>query len=76
MHEGRWQFVPDGWGWNVSPIRYELLPSSLLERTQMMVAASLDPIRFHVSGTVSVYEGVEYLILQRAVRAYDYGNFN
>ena len=75
-HEDRWQFVPDGAGWNVSSIRYELLPSSMLEQVLAMVATSINPIHFNVSGPITEYEGVEYLILQRAVRAYDYGNFN
>ena len=76
LYEGRWQFVPDGFGWNVSPVRYELLPSSVLEQAQGPVLTALNPIRFNVSGIITTYHGVEYLILQRAVRVYNYGNFN
>ncbi len=72
---GRPVFVPDGFGWNVSSVRYELLPCSALEQTQRLMAASPNPIRFNVAGLVTEYEGARYLILQRAVRVYNYGNF-
>lgn len=74
-HEGRWYFVPDALGWSVSAIRYELLPSRVLEQAQQRIAASPNPIRFSVAGLVTGYKGREYLLLQRAARVYNYGNF-
>ncbi|MBN1361147.1 MAG: hypothetical protein JW993_11160 [Sedimentisphaerales bacterium] len=74
--QGRWCFIPDGLGWNVSTVRYELLPCSVLEQAQRTIAATAIPIRFNVSGLVTDYRGTTYLILQRAVRVYNYGNFN
>jgi hypothetical protein len=75
LHEDRWYFVPDALGWNVSAIRYELLPSRVLEQAQRRMAASPNPIRFSVAGLVTGYKGREYLLLQRAARVYNYGNF-
>ncbi len=74
--EGRWRFIPDGLGWNVSMIHYELLPSRVLEQTQRTIAASPNPIRFNVAGLVTEFKGVTYLVLQRTIRVYDYGNFS
>lgn len=76
LRRGRWCFVPDGLGWNVSTVRYELLPCTTLEQAQRALAASPTPVRFNVSGLVTGYRGAKYLILQRAVRVYDYGNFD
>ncbi len=74
-YEGRWYFVPDALGWNVSAIRYELLPARVLEQAQQRIAASPNPIRFSVAGLVTGYKGRKYLLLQRAARVYSYGNF-
>lgn len=74
-HQGRLSFVPDGFGWNVSKVRYELLPSSMLEQAQALMAASPNRIRFSVAGLVTEFKGAKYLILQRVARVYNYGNF-
>ncbi len=74
-HQGRPYFIPDAFGWNVSEIRYELLPSSVLEQAQRRMAASPNRIRFSVAGLVTAYQGKEYLLLQSAARVYSYGNF-
>lgn len=68
-------FVPDGLGWNVSEIRYELLPCGALERAEQRLAAFPQPIRFNVAGLVTEYHGKKYLLLQRAIRVYNHGNF-
>jgi hypothetical protein len=68
-------FVPDGLGWNVSKTRYELLPCGALEQAEKRLAAFPQPIRFNVAGLVTEYQGKKYLLLQRAIRVYDYGNF-
>ncbi len=76
LHQDRWWFAPDGLGWNVAPVRYELLPCSMLEQTQRIAVVSSGLIRFNVSGLVTEYRGSKHLILERAVRVYSYGNFN
>lgn len=68
-------FVPDGLGQNVSEIRYELLPCSVLEQAERRLAAFPQPIRFNVAGLVTEYQGRKYLLLQRAIRVYNHGNF-
>lgn len=68
-------FVPDGLGLNVSETRYELLPCGALERAEQRLAAFPQPIRFNVAGLVTEYHGKKYLLLQRAIRVYDHGNF-
>ncbi len=68
-------FIFDGLGRNLSCERFKLLPCAVLERIEQLQAAEPDPIRFKVAGIVTEYEGAEYLLLHRAVRAYNHGNF-
>lgn len=75
FNEGYPTFVPDGLGRNVSQTRYELLPCSMLEQAERRLAAFPQPIRFNVAGLVTEYQGKKYLLLQRAIRVYNYGNF-
>ena len=75
FNEGYPTFVPDGLGRNVSQTRYELLPCSMLEQAERRLAAFPQPIRFNVAGLVTEYQGRKYLLLQRAIRVYNYGNF-
>ncbi len=72
---GRPRFVPYGLGWEVSDVRYELLPCSVLEQAQRELAGRLEPIRFDVAGIVTEFKEKKYLLLQRAVPVYNYGNF-
>ncbi len=71
----RFYFVPCALGWNVSTMRYELLPSSALEQVRRLQRSSLEPIRFNVAGLVTQFRGTQYLLLQRAAPVYNYGNF-
>jgi hypothetical protein len=68
-------FTPNAFGWNVGPTRYRLLPCGVLEQILRQQAVALDPIRFNVAGLVTEFRGDKYLLLQRAIRTYDYGNF-
>jgi hypothetical protein len=68
-------FVPYALGWNLSEIRYELLPCTALEQTLQKQTQVLDPIRFSVAGLVTEFKGKKYLLLQRAAVVYNYGNF-
>jgi hypothetical protein len=71
----RFLFIPDAFGWNVSKMRYELLPCAMLEQALQSRAESPEPIRFNVAGLVTEFKGKNYLLLQRAIRAYGQGNF-
>jgi hypothetical protein len=71
----RFVFVPDAFGWSVDDVRYELLPCGVLEQALQTQAASPERIRFSVVGLVTEFKGKKYLLLQRAIRAYGYGNF-
>ncbi len=68
-------FIPYALGWNLSDVRYKLLPCSALEEALQRQKAALDPIRFNVAGLVTEFQGQKYLLLQRAIVAYNYGNF-
>ena len=70
-----WVFVPYALGWNVGDVRYELLPCTALEEALRRQKGFLDPIRFNVAGLVTEFQGQKYLLLQRAIVVYNYGNF-
>jgi hypothetical protein len=70
-----WVFVPYALGWNLSDVRYKLLPCSALEEALQRQKQALDPVRFNVAGLVTEFQGQKYLLLQRAIIAYNYGNF-
>lgn len=68
-------FVPNALGQNVAEMHYELLPCRTLEQAERRLAGSTDPIRLKVAGLVTEYQGTKYLLLQRVIRVYNYGNF-
>ncbi len=72
---GRYVFVPYALGWNVSDVQYELLPCTALEGALRRQKEALDPLRFNVAGLVTEFQGRKYLLLQRAIIVYNYGNF-
>ena len=68
-------FIPYALGWSVSNIRYELLPCGALEQAMQIQRSSMESVRFNVAGLVTQFRGRQYLLLQRAVPVYNYGNF-
>ena len=70
-----WIFVPYALGWNIGAARYKLLPCTVLEEVLRRQKAALDPLRFNVAGLVTEFQGRKYLLLQRAIVVYNYGNF-
>jgi hypothetical protein len=68
-------FTPDAYGWNISRTSYRLLPCGVLEQTLQRQAAAPEPLRFNVAGLITQFKDQKYLLLQRATRAYDYGDF-
>jgi hypothetical protein len=69
-------FLPYGFGWNVSESYYELLPCKTLEQVLNRQCSTVEPIRFNIAGLVTEFKGKKYLLLQRAIRVYSYGNFS
>jgi len=74
----RTEFVLDALGLSVQQGTFRLLPCQVLEQAERESAAGgprADQIRFKIAGIITEYKGDKYLLLQRATRAYSYGNF-
>jgi hypothetical protein len=69
-------FQVDGFGRNVSDMRFNLLECSKLQEIESNLAATPFRQRYKVSGIVTKYGNDYYLLLQRAVRTYSHGNFS
>ncbi|MHC4574327.1 MAG: hypothetical protein ACYS76_09385 [Planctomycetota bacterium] len=75
---GTWReasFALDSLGRGIQQVSFGLLPCEVLERAERRQSVEPDPARWRVSGIVTEYEGRDYLLLQKAVRVYSYGNF-
>jgi len=68
-------FVTDGLGQNAMATVFEVLPCGTLESMERLQSQVPDPVRFCVAGWLTEYQGRSCLLLHRAVRDYDYGNF-
>jgi hypothetical protein len=75
QHDKQLVFVPDALGMNVQKLSFHLLPCAMLELTELKQAAEPDKVRFKVAGIITKYKGKDYLLLEKATRAYSYGNF-
>jgi len=75
QENGRLLFVPDALGRNVTKLSLRLLPCAMLELAELKQAAEPDKIRFKIAGIITKYKGENYLLLEKATRAYSYGNF-
>jgi hypothetical protein len=73
--DGRHLFEPDGLGRGVEKFSIELLPCQSLEDAIAQVRSEPNPVRFNVAGILTKYKDGQYLLLQKATRAYSYGNF-
>jgi hypothetical protein len=82
----RTEFVLDGLGLSVQQTAFRLLPCQVLEQAEQQSATGgLRPeqTRLKIVGIITEYKGGDpaswepdkYLLLQRATRAYSYGNF-
>jgi hypothetical protein len=67
--------VPDALGRNVQRLSFRLLPCEILELTERMQSADLEPLRFKIAGILTTYGDERYLLLQKATRTYNHGNF-
>lgn len=68
-------FELDGLGRGVDGVTFRLLNSETLERIERKLGDSPGKLRFRVAGIVTKYKGHYYLLLQRAARTYNNGNF-
>jgi len=68
-------FEIDGLGLGVEGVTFRLLNSETLERIELKLGSSPGRLRFRVAGIVTKYKSHYYLLLQRAARTYNNGNF-
>lgn len=71
----KFDFTSDAIGRALGRDKIELLPCEQLERVLQIQQIEIEPVRFKVAGIMTSYKGRKFLLLQRAARAYDYGNF-
>ncbi len=72
---GIYQFETDGLGQGIERFEIELLPDQALEEAIAQMQGELNTVRFSVAGILTRYKGRQYMLLQKATRAYSYGNF-
>ncbi len=73
--DGKSIFVLDGLGRNIQKVSFQLLPCLTLQRAEQKQERKLERLRLKVAGIVTSYKGKNYLLLQRARRIYNHGNF-
>jgi len=73
--DGRLVFILDALGRNDRPVSLRLLPCETLEMAELTQSAIPQPVRFKIAGLVTEYKGEKYLLLHRANRVYNHGNF-
>jgi hypothetical protein len=74
--DGRLVFVLDAFGRNVRPVSLRLLPCEVLELAEQRQSVVPEPVRFKIAGIITKYKGKNYLLLQKATRAYSHQNFD
>ncbi len=73
--EQGFRFAFDAIGRNIDPFSLPLLNCQVLEDMAARQDLTVEPLRFKISAVVTVYKGKNYMLLQRAERAYSHGNF-
>lgn len=73
--DGRLVFILDALGRNTTPVSLRLLPCEALEMAELTQSSIPQPVRFKIAGIVTKYKGEKYLLLHRANRVYNHGNF-
>jgi hypothetical protein len=68
-------FVPDALGQNLQHVSLRLLPCEVLELTERRQSRMTGPVRFQIAGIRTEYKGESYLLLHKATRTYNHGNF-
>ncbi|MGB8226204.1 MAG: hypothetical protein WCE45_04960 [Sedimentisphaerales bacterium] len=65
----------DAIGRNIDSFSLPLLNCEVLENIIKQQNSSAEPLRYKISAIVTGYKGKNYMLLQRATRAYSHGNF-
>lgn len=73
--EDGFYFDFDALGRNIDSLSLPLLNCQALEDIANQQGLTARPLRFKISAIVTVYKGKNYMLLQRAARAYSHGNF-
>lgn len=68
-------FVLDALGRNLQHVSLRLLPCEVLELTERRQSRTTGPIWFKIAGIRTEYRGESYLLLHKATRIYNHGNF-
>ena len=68
-------FSIDAMGRNVDDSAFKLLPCRMLQWAEKDIVTSPGRNRYKVSGTITVFNGEYYILLQRIVKTYNHGNF-
>ncbi len=74
--DGRLVFVLDAFGRNVRPVSLRLLPCEVLELAEQRQSVVPESVRFKIAGIITKYKGKNYLLPQKATRAYSHQNFD
>ena len=73
--DGRFILVFDALGRNVQKLSLHLLPCAALELTELKQTGEPETVRFKIAGIMTKYKGKNYLLLEKATRTYNHGNF-
>lgn len=73
--DGHLVFVLDALGLNAPQVSLQALPCEALELMEQRQPAQEEAVSFKIAGIMTKYKGRYYLLLQKATRAYSYGNF-
>ncbi|MBW8016993.1 MAG: hypothetical protein FVQ82_12475 [Planctomycetes bacterium] len=68
-------FTIDAMGRKVDDTAFKLLPCETLQRAEKDIVTSPGRNRYKVSGTITMFKGQYYMLLQRTVKTYNHGNF-
>ena len=74
-NDDRLTFVLDALGRNMQHASLRLLPCEILELTERRQSRMTGPVWFHIAGIKTEYKGESYLLLHKATRIYNHGNF-
>lgn len=70
------RFVPEARGAKTGTNDFEVLPCGLLEDVPAMSRTTPSSPKFRIAGIETEYKGKKYILLQRVVRKYSYGNLS
>ena len=73
--KGKYFFKPDGLGLGVEKGAIELLPCQALDDAMRQNKSAINLVRYNIAGIRTKYKDQKFLLLQKATRAYSYGNF-